>query len=160
MHGPFITPSGYSSAFELPASMIHPCWTATTMLWCPGTHSGPHAHCPTAYPCVQAHSQCIAVAPYAFHTIPMNPGPGRHISAPPGSSMFGLPCLQRVRNAPSVHVLTPPHSRLHRCAPNAAGSWFQQDTPPIYPPPSQNMPPLTRPESPPSLLAPSLMHDE
>ena len=29
---------------------------------------------------------------------------------------------------------------------SAAGSWFQQDTPPIYPRPSRNMLPLTRPE--------------
>ena len=49
MHGPFSAPSRYSSAFEFPASMIHPCWTATTTPWCPGTHSGLRARRPTAY---------------------------------------------------------------------------------------------------------------
>ena len=67
MHGPFSVPSWYSSAFEFPVSMIHPCRTTTTMPWCPGTHSGSHTHHPTAYPCVQAHSQHVAVVPY-HHT--------------------------------------------------------------------------------------------
>ena len=31
---------------------------------------------------IQAHSQCIVVALYASHTVPTNPGPGRHVSAP------------------------------------------------------------------------------
>ena len=88
MHGPFSVPSQYSLAFEFPASMIHPYWTATITPWCPGTHSGPHARHPTAYPCVQAHSQHVTVTPYASHTVPMNPGPSRHISAP---SAFGTP---------------------------------------------------------------------
>ena len=58
MHGPFSAPSRYSSAFEFPASMIHHHATV------PGTHSGPRARRPTAYPHVQAHSQRVAVAPY------------------------------------------------------------------------------------------------
>ena len=58
MHGPFSAPSRYSSAFEFPASMIH------HHAMVPGTHSGPHARRPTAYPHMQAHSQCIVVVPY------------------------------------------------------------------------------------------------
>ena len=67
VHAQTIQRTMYSSAFEFPASMIHPCWTTTTMPWCPGTHSGSHTHHPTAYPCVQAHSQHVAVVPY-HHT--------------------------------------------------------------------------------------------
>ena len=70
------------------------------MLWCPGTHSGPHTHCPTAYPCIQAHSQHIAVVPYTSHIILMNLGPGRHVSAP-----------QHVwTTLPSVHLEHPQHA--------------------------------------------------
>ena len=58
MHGPFSTPSQYSSAFEFPPSMIHHHTTV------PCTHSGSCARRPTAYPHMQAHSQCVAVAPY------------------------------------------------------------------------------------------------
>ena len=89
--------SWYLSAFEFLVSMINPCWTVTTTLQCPGTHSGPHTCHPIAYPHVQAHSQCITVAPYTSHTVPMNPGPGRHVSAlpahldHPASGTFGTP---------------------------------------------------------------------
>ena len=67
-----------------------PPWTATTTPRCPSTHSGPHAHCTTTYPRIQAHSQHVTVTPYASHTVPMNPGPGRHVSASPAHLDHGV----------------------------------------------------------------------
>ena len=67
VHAQTIQCTMYSSAFEFPAFMIHPCWTTTTTPWCPSTHSGPRTHHPTAYPHIQAHSQHVIVTPY-HHT--------------------------------------------------------------------------------------------
>ena len=72
------------------ASLYAPPWTATTTPRYPSTHSGPHARRPTTYPRVQAHSQHVAVAPYASHTVPTNPGPGRHVSASPARLDHGV----------------------------------------------------------------------
>ena len=74
----------------LHASLHVPPWTATTTPRCPSTHSGPHTCCPTTYPRVQAHSQRVAVTPYASHTILTNPGPGRHVSASPAHLDHGV----------------------------------------------------------------------
>ena len=74
----------------LHASLHVPPWTATTTPQCPSTHSGPHAHPPTTYPRFQAHSQRVAVAPYTSHTVPTNPGPGRHVSASPACLDHGV----------------------------------------------------------------------
>ena len=65
MHGACTDHSAHRPGICRP--MIHPCWTATTMPWCPGTHSGLCTCHPTAYPHVQAHSQRVVVAPY-HHT--------------------------------------------------------------------------------------------
>ena len=74
----------------LHTSLHAPPWTTTTTPRCPSTHSGPHACRPTTYPRVQAHSQHVVVAPYASHTIPTNPGPGRHVSASPARLDHGV----------------------------------------------------------------------
>ena len=88
----------HSSAFEFLVSMIHPCWTATTTPRCPGTHLGPrarhllqptHAFRPTA-----SASRSRRTHP------PTNPGPGRHVSAPP-ARLDALPpaCSERPQRA-------------------------------------------------------------
>ena len=99
MHGPFSTPSRCLSAFEFLASMIHPCWTATTTPWCPGTHSGLRARRPTAYPRVEAHSQHIAVAPY-HHT-------------PTIASLPQCSCTMAYAHAHLHHMQ--PTAMLHHC---------------------------------------------
>ena len=110
VHARAIQRAVHSSAFEFPASMIHPCWTTTTMPRCPSTHLGPcsrhllqptHVFRPTA-----SASRLCRTHP------PTNPGPGKHISAPP-AYLDTLPpaCLERPQCAcfnPATTFPAPP----------------------------------------------------
>ena len=106
VHGACTDHSVHSSTHQLlnsPRLLIHPCWTATRHTlrsMCLPPYSLPH---------VQAHSQCVAVTPYASHTVLTNLGPSRHVSAPPAhldhpaSGMFRTPPARTFR--PHHHVL-------------------------------------------------------
>ena len=128
MHGPsFSVPSWYLSAFEFPASMIHPCWTATTTPWCPSTHSGLCARCPTAYshafrPTASPSWSCHTVTPPPSHLSLDTHTPWRthtHTSTTrnpqPHYTTAATARLSPVTATAAIYVPPPPPSMCHRC---------------------------------------------